>query len=96
MVLHTQHAHREFDRNCTRRAVLAAGPAVPAFIGVTNVQHIIFQVKHVQRAVLIADATGIAFLVIDYRRHGLTPLLSLRVTGCELRVMHCSVYFAIF
>jgi hypothetical protein len=46
---------------------------VPAFIRITNVKHIIFQVKHVQRAVLIADATGIAFFVIDYRRHGLTP-----------------------
>lgn len=67
--LYAQHDQRKLYGNRIRRAVLATCTAVPAFIRVTHVKHIVFQVKHIQGAMRIADTAGIAFLTIDYGRH---------------------------
>jgi hypothetical protein len=47
--------------------------------------------------VLIADATGIAFLVINYRRHGFTPcvVFRFRVQGSEVQGSDASAFSAV-
>ena len=64
-----QHGQWKFDFNCACRTVLTTGSAMPALIRITNIHHIVFQVNHIQWAVLITSATCTAFFMINYRRH---------------------------
>ena len=55
------------------RTVLSASPAMPTFGGVPYVNNIVFHINDIQRAMLITNATKIAFAQIDDRWHGYAP-----------------------
>jgi hypothetical protein len=73
MVLYGKHDQREFNAHRTGGAVLSACPAVPALVRISHLNLIVFHVEYIQRAMLIANATGIALVSIYHRRHDLPP-----------------------
>jgi hypothetical protein len=68
-----QHDQREFDAHRPRWAVLSASPAVPALFGISHLNLIIFHVEYIQRAMLIANSTGIALVPIYHGWHDFPP-----------------------
>jgi hypothetical protein len=73
MVLNGKHAEPEFNAHSSRWAVLSASTAVPALTRISHLNLIIFHVENIQRAMLVANSTGIAFVSIYHRWHDLPP-----------------------
>ena len=48
---------------------MPTGAAVPALGGISNLQHVPFHVKYVQRTVLVTDAAEVTFVSINDRWH---------------------------
>ncbi len=68
-----QHDQWKFHGHRPRWAVLPAYPAVPALVGISNLYHFIFHIKHIQRTMLVADSASITLIPINHWWHDITP-----------------------
>jgi len=70
----SQHGCRELKCNGVVRAVLAAGAAVPAFVGISDHRNTVLHVDDVERAIERAELAAIALALVDDGGHDLHSL----------------------